>query len=401
MNLQDLPPSERHADVTQPTPTAGVPGRPGAEAADGATVLAVDDTPTNLGLLASVLSPHWRVKLANSGAKALELARRQPPDLIILDVMMPGQDGWETCRQLKADPRTRDIPVLFLTALAQPADEAQGFACGAADFIHKPFNPALVRARVAAQIEAKRWRDALAGHNQRLQQDVQAGLAQVERLREATLQVMISFAEFRDETTGHHVRRTQEYVQLLATWLQAQDPGRGLTADEIAHLARSAPLHDVGKVAIPDPILLKPGPLTTEEMAVMRTHAMHGYEILRRAAARMGDDGPAYLRHAMDIARHHHERWDGSGYPDGLAGEAIPLSARLMAVADVYDALISRRPYKAPRTHEQAMAYLEAESGRHFDPAIVEAARQNGEGLRRIARDWADDEPAAGPADAR
>jgi putative two-component system response regulator len=360
----------------------------------------VDDTPANLSLLAGLLSPRWRVRLAPSGAKALELVRRQAPDLIVLDVMMPELDGYEVCRRLKAGPATREIPVLFVTALSQPEDETRGFACGGADFIHKPFNPATVLARVQTQLQAKAWRDALHQRNAWLQDELAARLAEVEQLRDATLHVMISMAEFRDEDTGFHVRRTQEYVRTLAQWLAAQ-PGSAapLDGEHIDHMAKSAPLHDIGKVAIPDGILLKPGRLTPDEMTVMRTHAMQGWEMLRRAAERMGNHGSLFLQYGMEIARHHHERWDGTGYPDGLAGSAIPLSARLMAVADVYDALISRRPYKAPMSHADACAHIVGASGSHFDPQVVQALLATQDRLQAIAREWNDgsllDEPPA------
>jgi len=361
-----------------------------------ASILVVDDTPANLSLLSGLLSPRWRVRLAPSGTKALELVQRQAPDLMVLDVMMPGI-GLEPAAYLEADAATRDIPVLFITALSQPEDETRGFECGGADFIHKPFNPATVLARVATQLEAKAWRDALHQRNQWLQQELQSRLADVEQLREATLHVMISFAEFRDEDTGFHVRRTQEYVRTLAQWLAAQ-PGQapGLDAETIDHMAKAAPLHDIGKVAIPDGILLKPGRLTPDEMKVMKTHALQGWEMLRRAAERMGDQGGRFMRFGMEIARHHHERWDGQGYPDGLAGTAIPLSARLMAVADVYDALISRRPYKEPMTHAEARALIEAGSGGHFDPTVVQALLATQDTLQRIARQWSDDPEPGG-----
>jgi putative two-component system response regulator len=372
MNLADLPATAR---ATEPT---------------RATVLVADDAPANLTLLAGVLSPHWRVLLAPGGAKALELARRHLPDLIVLDVMMPELDGYAVCTQLKADVLTRDIPVLFLTAFNDVEQQQRGFACGAADYIAKPFVPEIVRARVNVQLEAKQWRDTLARRNGALQGELERRLAEVELLRDATLHVMISFAEFRDEVTGQHVKRTQEYVRTLARWLSAQRPELAIGEAEIDHMAKSAPLHDIGKVAIPDSVLLKPGRLHAEEMALMRTHAMRGYEMLQRAAVRMGSEGQRFLGCAMEIARYHHERWDGAGYPDGLAGEAIPLSARLMAVADVYDALISRRPYKEPMAHEPALAYVQAHSGGHFDPAVVQALVATQEQIRAIAQTFCD-----------
>ncbi len=362
----------------------------GAEPAARATVLVVDDTPANLSLLANVLDKAYRVQVATSGHKALEIAARQPPDLVVLDVMMPELDGYEVCRRLKADSRTQPVPVLFLTALTRPEDETRGFEVGGADFIHKPFNPATVLARVRTHLQLKALHEALRQRSRWLEGELDQRLRDVDQLRDATLHVMVSFAEFRDEETGNHVRRTQEYVRLLGHWLRAEGHRPELDDARIEQLARSAPLHDIGKVAIPDGILLKPGPLSAEETVVMRGHALRGWEMLRRAADRMGVEGALYLADGMDIARHHHERWDGSGYPDGLAGEAIPLSARLMAVADVYDALISRRPYKEPMPHAQAMDFIRRESGRHFDPLLVQALLANGDEIRRIAEHWCD-----------
>ena len=354
------------------------------------TVLVVDDAPANLSLLAGLLQSDYRVKLAASGVKALELVRRARPDLVLLDIMMPEMDGYEVCQRLKADQATRTIPVLFLTAMTQTEDEARGFQVGAADFIQKPINPVVLQARVRTHLQIKAYQDELRDRNAWLQDELGQRLAQVDQLREATLHVMISFAEFRDEATGHHVRRTQEYVRTLAQWLH--DQGRHpevLTAEAIDHIARSAPLHDLGKVATPDHILLKPGRHTPEEQVIMRQHAMQGWEMLRRAADRMAGDAH-YLTHAMDIARGHHEKWDGSGYPDGLAGEQIPLSARLMAVADVYDALISARPYKPPMTHAQALKIIRDGSGAHFDPGVVEALEACLDTFQHIAQTWQD-----------
>ena len=354
------------------------------------TVLVVDDAPANLSLLAGLLQADYRVKLAASGAKALELVRRARPDLVLLDIMMPEMDGYEVCQRLKADPATRAIPVLFLTAMTQTEDEARGFQVGAADFIQKPINPIVLQARVRTHLQVKAYEDELRDRNAWLQTELAHRLEQVDLLREATLHVMISFAEFRDEATGHHVRRTQEYVRTLAQWLFDQGRHLGvLNPEAIDHIARSAPLHDIGKVATPDHILLKPGRHTPEEQVVMRQHAMHGWEMLRRAADRMAGDAH-YLRHAMDIARWHHEKWDGSGYPEGLAGEQIPLSARLMAVADVYDALISARPYKPPMPHDQALKILRDGAGAHFDPGVVEALEACLPQSEQIAQTWRD-----------
>ena len=354
------------------------------------TVLVVDDAPTNLNLLASLLNPMYQVKLAPSGPKALAIARKAPPDLILLDVMMPGMDGYEVCRQLKQHESTRNIPVIFLTAMSETEHEARGFEVGAADFIHKPISPAIVRARVKTHLENKSLHDQLRSRAATLSTELDERMVQLDRLRESTLFVMISFAEFRDENTGNHVKRTQEYVRVLATHLWEQGQCLDvLNPESINLIAKSAPLHDMGKVAIPDSILLKPGKLTADEFKIMKSHPMHGWEMLRRAAQRMGDDTD-FLSFAMEIARSHHEKWDGSGYPDGLAGDRIPLSARLMAVADVYDALISRRPYKEPLTHDMARAYIECNTGGHFDPGVVQAFLAQQPRIMEIAKKWQD-----------
>lgn len=360
-------------------------------AARQATILVVDDTPANLTLLAQVLKPDYRVQLAVSGAKALEICGRQPPDLIVLDVMMPELDGYEVCRRLKADPATRRVPVIFLTALPRPEDESAGFEAGGADFIHKPFNPATVRARVRTHLQLKQAEDRLLHHNAQLSGELQARRREVERLRDTTLFVMVSLAEFRDADTGNHIQRTQEYVRTLARWIAAQPGGPAeLTEDAIDELAKAAPLHDIGKVAIPDGILLKPGRLSPEEWQIMKTHAEHGADLLQRAIDRLGDDAGPMLSFGKQIARHHHEKWDGSGYPDGLAGEAIPLAARLMAVADVYDALISMRPYKQAMSHDEALAFIRDGSGSHFDPHVVAALEACLDEVRAIASRWSD-----------
>ncbi len=363
---------------------------PFATQAPRATLLVVDDTPANLSLMAGLLHDDYRVRLASSGARALEMALAAPPDLVLLDVMMPGMDGYEVCRRLKQDERTRHVPVIFVTSMSQPEDETRGFDCGAADFVHKPISPPIVRARVRTHLQLKAAHDAMRRRNAGLQDELAERLSEVTQLRDATLFVMVSFAEFRDEETGNHVKRTQEYMRTLAEHL-AGDPSSGIALDEAAieMLAKSAPLHDIGKVAIPDHILLKPGRLDADELAIMRTHAIHGWEMLNRAAQRMGAQH-GFLACAMDIARHHHERWDGSGYPDGLAGTAIPLSARMMAVADVYDALISTRPYKRPYTHEQALGFIRAGAGSHFDPQLVQALQALQERFRAIADTWRD-----------
>ncbi|MES2264428.1 MAG: two-component system response regulator [Pseudomonadota bacterium] len=355
------------------------------------TILVVDDTPANLTVLHDLLRADYRVKLAGNGAKALQLAAAAPPDLILLDIMMPDMDGYEVCRRLKSDPATQRVPVIFLTAKSESEDEEQGFALGAADFIHKPVSLPIVAARVRTQLQAKAWNDFLQDRNAWLQREVEQRLSEINHLQDASICVMVSLAEFRDECTGNHVRRTQEYVRLLATELARKPHYQDLlTANHIELMAKSAPLHDVGKIAIPDHILLKPGKLTADEFDIMKTHAQRGHDILLRAGDHMGENGQ-FLALARDIALCHHEKWDGSGYPNALAGDEIPLAARLMAVADVFDALCSRRPYKEPMSSAQAAAFIADGSGKHFDPEVVAAFMTLLPRFEETSQRWADE----------
>jgi len=339
-----------------------------------ATILIVDDVPENLEVLGELLQPLYRVRAAQSGARALQVARTRPiPDLILLDVMMPGMDGYAVFSALRADPLTRDIPVIFVTALDGLQEEEKGLEAGAVDYISKPIRPSIVLARVHNQLELKKARDRLRDQNMLLESEIARRMGENLLIQEVSIRALARLAEIRDPETGNHLRRTQAYVALLATRL-AGDPRytRQLTPHTIDLIAKSAPLHDIGKVGIPDYILLKPGRLTPAEWAVMQTHARLGSEAIEHAEEDAERPVP-FLAFAKEIARHHHERWDGSGYPDGLAGEGIPLSARLMALADVFDALISRRTYKEPFSLERARAMIGDARGSHFDPDVVDA----------------------------
>ena len=357
------------------------------------TILVVDDTPDNIALLSTLLKDRYKVRAANNGERALAIAAGQPrPDLILLDIMMPGMDGYEVCERLKIDPHTADIPVIFLTAKVQVEDEEFGLHLGAVDYITKPISPPIVLARVETHLTLKRARQFLQDRNAYLEAEVWRRSREVMAIQEVTIMAMASLAETRDNATGNHIRRTQHYVRALAQHLRHHPRFAAALNDEtIELLFKSAPLHDIGKVGIPDRILLKPGRLTPDEFEIMKTHAALGRDAIA-AAERYLDTPDSFLRFAREIAYSHQEKWDGSGYPEGLWGEQIPLSARLMAVADVYDALISRRIYKPALPHEQAVAMIREGRDQHFDPDIVDAFLECAEQFRTIAARFADDE---------
>ncbi len=339
-----------------------------------ATLLVVDDAPETLSVLSELLLPHYRVRVATSGAEGLRLAHLQPrPDLILLDVMMPVMDGYAVLAELRASELTRDIPVVFLTALAEAEDIERGLREGAADYITKPCSPIVVMARVQTQLEAKQARDWIKTQNTLLEAEVARRMAENDLTQRASIHALAHLAEIRDADTGNHLRRTQGYVRQLAQGLQ-QHPRFAATLSNpyIELLVRSSPLHDIGKVGIPDHILLKPGALTDDEMAVMRTHAKLGSDAIEMAEKDI-ETHLGFFAIAKEIAHWHHEKWDGSGYPDGLAGEDIPVAARLMALADVFDALISTRVYKRAFSYEQAHANILSARGQHFDPDVVDA----------------------------
>lgn len=339
-----------------------------------ATVLVVDDTPDNLSLMGGLLRDHYHVKVANQGEKALKIVQgEQPPDLILLDIMMPGMDGYEVCRRLKANLHTRDIPVIFLTARADMEDERQGLALGAVDYITKPISPPILLARVATHLALKASADFLRDKSAYLEREVALRTLEVQAIQDVTIMAMTSLAETRNNETGNHIRRTQLYVKALAEHLRDHPRFAHLLTDRMVDLLyKSAPLHDIGKIGIPDAILLKPGKLTVEEFEIMKTHTTLGRNAIEEAERRLGMR-VAFLSVSKEIAYSHQEKWDGSGYPEGLKGDAIPVSARLMAVADVYDALISKRVYKPAFPHEQACATIVKGRGTHFDPDMVDA----------------------------
>jgi putative two-component system response regulator len=355
------------------------------------TILVVDDTPDNIDLLCAVLEHDYRTKIAVNGERALKIARGEAkPDLILLDIMMPGMSGYEVCKALKADPATRDIPVIFVTAMSEVADEQLGLTLGAVDYITKPVSAPIVLARIKTQLSMKRVQDFLRDQNQFLATEVELRTREIVALQDVTIHTMASLAETRDSETGNHIRRTAHYVKTLAEKLRTHPRFAAFLTDQtIEMLFKSAPLHDIGKVGIPDRILLKPGRFEPYEMEIMKTHTTLGRDAIMAAERELGVE-VGFLKYAKEIAYGHQEKWDGSGYPQGLAGDAIPISARLMAVADVYDALISRRVYKEGMRHEEAVAIIAAGRGQHFDPDMVDAFLALQDEFIAIARRYAD-----------
>ena len=320
-------------------------------------ILAVDDESTNLQLLRQILQDRHSLLFAKDGPRALELAAKEQPDLILLDVMMPDMTGYEVCRRLKADPATAGIPVIFVTALTDSTDEVDGFEAGAVDYITKPVSPAVVKARVRLHLSLVRLDELKAS---RLEIVQRLGLA----------------AEYKDNETGLHVIRMSHYTRLLAI-------ACGLDEDDVDDLFNAAPMHDIGKIGIPDRILQKPAKLDDDEWRVMQNHPTIGADIIGRHATGM-------LAVACQVAQNHHEKWDGSGYPHGLQGEQIPLAGRIVAVADVFDALTSVRPYKKAWSVEQACDYLRAQRGLHFDPQLVDLFLTQLPAVAEIMEKWAE-----------
>ncbi|MBI3713995.1 MAG: two-component system response regulator [Burkholderiales bacterium] len=359
-------------------------------------VLIVDDTPDNITLLSALLKDTYKIKIATNGVKALHIASSQPsPDLILLDVMMPEMDGYETCRRLKANSVTADIPIIFLTAKSQVSDEEMGLTLGAVDYISKPVSPPIVLARVATQLHLVRARNLLQDQNKHLESLVQDRTRKLAKMQDAIIMAMASLAETRDNETGNHIRRTQNYVAALARQLRHMPRfATELTEENIELLYKSAPLHDIGKVGIPDNILLKPGKLDVEEFEIMKKHTTYGRETILSVERYLGESNE-FLRFAREITYSHQEKWDGSGYPENLSGDAIPISARLMAVADVYDALISKRVYKPAFSHQEAIDIMRKGRGSHFDPDILDVFMRISDEFNEIAQRFKenDDEP--------
>lgn len=321
-------------------------------------ILLVDDTKTNLDVLIQSLKDEYKLAVALTGHKALEYARNNSPDLILLDVMMPELDGFTVCQKLKQDSVTHEIPVIFITAMDASKDKNKGFEIGGVDYITKPFDVIEVKARVKTHLNLKLAQQKLKHQNTILEEKVKERTRKIFETQIEILERLGLAAEHRDSETGAHIKRMSEYCRLLGK-------AAGLPAEEYNNLALASTMHDVGKIGIPDTILLKPGKLTEEEMATMKTHPVLGARILSGSKSRL-------LEVAEVIALTHHEKWNGSGYPYGLKGKEIPLVGRIACLCDVFDALVSKRPYKEAWPMAKAMSEIRSQSGADFDPELVE-----------------------------
>jgi putative two-component system response regulator len=348
------------------------------------TIFLVDDNMTNLTAGKTMLRAHYDIFSIPSGAKLFEILEKVTPDLILLDIEMPEMNGYDAIKKLKADRKTRDIPIIFLTARNDPGSELEGLNLGAIDYISKPFSPPLLLKRLENHLLIRSQQIALKDYNDNLQQMVQKRTCQVVELQNSILNTVTEMVEFRDDITGGHIERTQSYLKLLVDKLLVERIyWEEVSAWNLEFLIPSAQLHDVGKIAISDAILNKPGKLTPEEFGIMKRHAAIGEAAIEGIMKTTTDHD--FLHHAKIFAGAHHEKWDGSGYPRGLKNSAIPLQGRLMAIADVYDALIALRPYKQPLSTQEAERIILEGRGKHFDPVLVDLFQELSPRFARIA----------------
>ncbi|MDR1979795.1 MAG: response regulator [Synergistaceae bacterium] len=347
-------------------------------------VLIVDDDPTNLRLLQEILKKEYKIHSAPSGERALLFLQKQMPDLILLDVEMPGMGGYEVISRLKEDSRWRDIPVIFLTAQEGREKEEHAISLGAVDYILKPISSGVVTARVKLHLELETYK-------KHLEQIVAYKTLQLQKAQDSILEILANITAFRDSDTGWHIKRTTLYSQLLVENLLAKNhPDYPIDKNYADHVTKSAKLHDIGKVAVPDSILLKPAKLSMAEFQLIKLHTTYGAQMIDDAIADLGDDS-SFLHVAREIVISHHEWWNGTGYPGGLVGAAIPISGRIMAIADVYDSLRSHRPYKVPITHEETLAIMKRETGTHFDPYLMDMSSDIFDAFESVAMEYHDD----------
>lgn len=367
------------------------------------SVLLVDDEPSNLAQLSSILDSKYRVLAVRSGVDALKLLTGSVlPDIIIMDILMPDMDGFETLKAINRITYPEKVPLIFVTTHENETDEEYGFKLGAVDYLYKPVKPAVLMARIETHLEIKESRDLLKSQNQRLEREVQKQVRKNLLLQEVSLTSLVGLAETRDTDTGNHILRTRYYVEAIALQLlQSPIYSKTLSHRRIQLMAKSAQLHDIGKIGIPDSILLKPGKLTDKEFDVMKTHSVIGGDALASALsgalerirfeeAERNEEAFEFLETARTIATYHHEKWDGTGYPEGLKGEAIPLEARIMAIADVFDALTTRRTYKEAFSFEKSVNIMQESAGTHFDPDLLEAFFREEDRVKQICSKLAD-----------
>lgn len=333
------------------------------------SVLVVDDIPENIDVLKGILGSEYHIKAAVSGFMALKVAEKTAPDIILLDIMMPDMDGYEVCQKLKSNPITQHIPVIFVTARDQDVDEVKGFEVGAVDYVTKPISPAIVKARLRTHL-------ALSNQSKELERLVDQKTSEINQTRLEIIKRLSVAAEYKDNETGRHIERMSQYSYRIAL-------SCGMDVFHANILYNAAPMHDIGKIGIPESIILKPGKLTTEEFNVVKTHCEIGSRII-------GEHSSDLLKAARIVAQQHHEKWNGSGYPNGLAGNGIHVYAQIIAVADVFDALMSKRPYKEAWTFDHAVALIKNESGQHFAPMIVSAFLNALNGIEEIMQKYYD-----------
>ncbi|MDR1965215.1 MAG: response regulator [Synergistaceae bacterium] len=353
-------------------------------------VLIVDDTDLNIDILVEALGDRYDLYTALDGELALEMVKTTPPDIILLDVVMPGMSGYDVCMKLKANPETADIPVIFLTAMTDINDKARGFELGAVDYMVKPFAILEVQARLDVHLSLLNAKKALKQQNELLEIKVKERTQELAVTQGVIIEAMASLAETRDQETGDHVMRTRFYVQLLAVQLASHPRfSKYLAGVDPDDLGTAATLHDIGKVGVPDHILLKPGRLTPEEFEEVKKHTLYGHNILSKLVKRLPNN--EFLKLADEISWTHHEKWNGTGYPRGLKGDDIPIPGRLMAVADVYDAIISPRVYKGPMSSPEAMDFILSQAGTHFDPDVATAFVELSETFQFVAEQLNED----------
>lgn len=340
---------------------------------DVPNILIVDDIVDNLTILSELLrSEGYRVRPVSDGKLALQAAAKEAFDLVMLDIMMPGMNGYEVCAHFKDNKHLRDIPIIFISSLDDTEDIVKGFNVGGVDYVIKPFQFEVVKSRVKTHLRVHQLQVAIEQQNDLLQELVHQQVKEISDSQMATIIALAKLAEYRDDDTGLHLYRVQKFSKILALKLSVDSPYKDQIDESfVENIFNSSALHDIGKVGIPDNILLKPGKLTSEEFEKIKVHPILGSKTLE--AVLNSYPGNRFVKMGISIARSHHEKWNGSGYPDGLSGESIPLCARIMAVSDVYDATRHKRVYKPAFSHEESREIILSNSGKHFDPLVVKA----------------------------